>query len=60
MDYEEAVEWLQGKRSMVNIVPQHPFETWQSRILEADAYATQQAYWVVKAHCEGIVKAGKK
>ena len=59
MDYEEAMEWLQGKRSMVNIVPQHPFETWQERILSADAAATQQAYWIVKAHHEGITKADK-
>ena len=49
MNYEEALEWLQGKRSMTNSVPQYPIETWQGRIAEADAAMTQQAYWIVKA-----------
>ena len=55
MDYEEAIEWLEGKRSVTNIIPQDPFETWQVRIAQADAAMTQQAYWVVKAHKEGLV-----
>ena len=50
MDYQEAVEWLNGNRSMTNIIPQDPFETWLVRIAEADAAMTQQAYWIVKAH----------
>ena len=54
MKYEEAVEWLQGKRSMTNIISQEPFETWEVRIAEADAAMTQQAYWIVKAHKEEI------
>lgn len=52
MNYDEAVEWLQGKRSMTNIIPQEPFETWQLRIAQADAAMTQQAYYIVKAHNE--------
>lgn len=52
MQIEEALEWLDGKRSMTNMIPQHPFETWQGRIAEADAAMTQQAYWIVKAHME--------
>lgn len=48
MNYEEAVEWLEGNRSMTNIIPQHPFETWLVRIAEADAHMMQQAYWVVR------------
>lgn len=55
MDLEEAKEWLLGKRSMVNSVPQFPIETWQERIAAADAAMTQMAYWVAKAHSEGIV-----
>lgn len=56
MDFDEAVEWLNGKRSMTNLIPQDPFETWQVRIAEADAAMTQQAYWIVKAHedCEKL------
>jgi len=52
MNFEEALEWIRGSRSMCNIVPQEPFETWQVRIAEADAAMIQQAYWVIKAHDE--------
>ena len=52
MEYKEAIAWLRGERSMCNIIPQDPFETWQVRIAEADAAMTQQAYWIVKAHKE--------
>jgi len=50
MNFEEAMEWLRGNRSMTNLIPQNPFETWQVRIAQADAAMTQQAYWVVEAH----------
>ena len=50
MDYKEALEWLRGNRSMANLIPQEPFETWQVRIAQADAAMTQQAYWVAKAN----------
>ena len=50
MDYKEAVDWLKGNRSMANIIPQDPFETWQMRVAAADASMTQQAYWIVKAY----------
>ena len=52
MNYKEACEWLEGKRSMTNIIPQDPISTWQVRIAEADAAMTQQAYWIFKAHTE--------
>ena len=55
MEYQEAMEWLRGERSLTNIVPQHPLETWMVRIAEADAAATQQAYWTVRAVREGLV-----
>ena len=56
MTKDEALEWLAGRRSMTNIVPQHPLETWHVRIAEADAAMIPQAYWVAKAHAEGLVK----
>jgi len=56
MDITEALDWLDGKRSMANIIPQEPFETWQVRIAEADAAKVQQAYWFVKAHEEFKVR----
>ena len=52
MNPEEAAEWLAGKRSMTNIIPQHPRETWLVRVAQADAWMTQQAYWVDRAHSE--------
>jgi len=55
MDLEEAQEWLTGKRSMVNSVPQFPIETWQERIAAADAQMMQMAYWVAKAHSDKLV-----
>ena len=55
MDFYEATQWLLGNRSTINSVPQDPIETWQSRIAIADAANTQQAYYIVKAHKEGLV-----
>lgn len=52
MDYAEALEWLNGSRSMCNIVPQDPFETWIVRTAQADAAMMQQAYYTVKYHEE--------
>lgn len=54
MNIKEAKEWLQGIRSMTNIIPCDPLETWDVRIAEADAAMTQQAYWIVKAHIDGV------
>lgn len=54
MSLEEALAWLRGERSMTNVVPQAPFETWQERIARADAAMTEQAYWTVRAHREGL------
>ncbi len=55
MTYEEALEWLQGKRSSLNYIPEGPFETWQVRVAQADAAMMEQAYWVLKAHKEQLV-----
>jgi len=49
MTYEEAVEWLKGKRSMCNTI----FDN--SECAKTDAFMTQQAYWIVKAHKEGLI-----
>ena len=57
MDREEALEWLKGERSMTNIIPQDPMETWQVRIAQADAASVQEAYWVARAHHDGLVPA---
>lgn len=60
MDINEAKQWLRGDRSLRSEVAQFPFETLPARIAEADAAMTQQAYWIAKAHAEGIVEASKE
>ena len=55
MNYDEALEWLKGKRSMINLVP-YDDQNWQIRIAQADAAMIQQAYWVVRAHREGLLE----
>jgi len=59
MDYQEARHWLEGKRSMCNSIPQDPFKTWQVRSAQADAACLEQAYWIVRAHKEGLVPYDK-
>lgn len=56
MKHEEAIAWLRGERSYNDIVPREPFETWQVRVAQADAALVQEAYWVAKAHKEGLVE----
>jgi len=57
MTYEEALAWLSGARSMTNLIPQPPFDTWAVRIAQADAAMTEQAYWIARAHKENIALA---
>ena len=52
MTYEEALEWLNGKRSMANLIPSNDLETWAVRIAQADAAMIQQAYYIAKFHRE--------
>jgi len=52
MTLQEAQDWLNGNRSMVNLIPSSDFETWQVRIAQADAAMMQQAYYIIKAHRE--------
>ena len=55
MGLNEAREWLNGNRSTVNTVPEEPRETWQERIARADASYIEMAYWILRAHKEGLV-----
>ena len=59
MNLKEAQGWLNGSRSMCNLVAQLPFESWQVRIAQADAAMIEQAYWIAQAHKEGLVEGGK-
>ena len=55
MKLEEAKAWLKGERSMCNMIPQNPLETYHERVARTDAHCTKQAYLIVKAHAEGLV-----
>ena len=57
MDLQEAKAWLRGERSMTNIIPREPYETWNVRISQADAACVQEAYWIAKAHHDDIAQS---
>ena len=50
MTKKEAVKWIKGELSLANSIQQHPLETWQERIANADAGMVKQAYYVLMAH----------
>ena len=54
MNYEEALEWLAGKRSMCNSFG--CTDEAHAQLAQADAAMTQQAYWMVKAYKENLCK----
>lgn len=60
MTLDEAYEWLRGNRSHTNTMmdvepsPEHRTET-IANIEVADAATTQCAYWMVRAHKEGLI-----
>ena len=56
MNADEAREWIAGKRSMVNMIPENPRDTWVVRTCQADAAMMQQAYWCLRANAEGKEK----
>ncbi len=62
MKYEEALAWLRGERSTNNLIlndfEQTRPEAWVN-IARADAGMIEQAYWIVKAHKEGLVPDGR-
>jgi len=57
MSKDEAIEWLKGNRSTTNSF------SWIDNndivlCAKADSAMTQQAYFIVKAHKEGLIKEG--
>jgi hypothetical protein len=56
MEKQEAEEWLSGNRSMCNSLSSGDPDLWQVRIAQADAAMMQQAYWVLRAYKEGLIK----
>ena len=57
MDYDEAIAWLRGERSMINTIQgdSDNNRSWLVATARADAAMTEQAYWIVKACAEGIL-----
>ena len=59
MEYNKAVEWLNGEMSTWNtFAPQATgrFDgTGEVQCAQADAAMIQQAYWIVKAHKDGLI-----
>lgn len=50
MNYEEALAWLRGDRSMLNVMMEVEHADRQTTLVavaEVDAAMTQQAYWIV-------------
>lgn len=57
MQLVEAEEWLRGERSGANFfrsTAAEPHER-EAALARADAAMTEQAYWIVRAHREGLV-----
>jgi hypothetical protein len=55
MSLKEALEWIRGERSSLNYMPRDPEDTYHVRIAQTDAAMIQQAYYVLKAHKEGLL-----
>lgn len=55
MTNEEAIEWLKGNRSWTNMVPSDGEGKWLKIVAEADCASVQEAYWIARAHKEGLV-----
>jgi peroxiredoxin len=57
MDLNEAIEWLEGKRSMINIIPSINPETWHLQVAQSDAAMTQRAYFMwLYSQAKGLIK----
>lgn len=55
MRYDEAQAWLRGERSTINTAWGETIGDAQERATRQDAAMTEQAYWIVRAHKEGLV-----
>ncbi len=60
MTYEEALAWLRGERSTINMTNGDSPGEASERAYRQDAAATEQAYWIVKATQEGLTGKMKR
>ena len=56
MQLEEAQAWLRGERSTINYTQAPTPEESRINAAKQDASMTEQAYWIVRAHKEGITE----
>ena len=56
MTYEEALAWLHGFRSTLNYTEAPTPQESRVNAAKQDASMTEQAYWIVRAHKEGLVE----
>ena len=49
-------DWLRGERSTVNMLQQSFDEQSHVRVAQADAANMEAAYWIVRAHKEGLAE----
>ena len=58
MTKAEAIEWFEDKRDMGNLIPYTPEDDGiaRVRIEQANAAKLEQAYWVLRAHKEGLIE----
>ncbi len=54
MTYEEALAWLRGERSTINYTEAPTPQESRVNAAKQDASMTEQAYWIVRAHKEGM------
>lgn len=57
MNKNEALEWINGKRDMCNLIPRLPTDDgiFSVRVEQANAAKMEQAYWVLKSHKEDLL-----
>ncbi len=55
MNYEEALAWMRGERSTINYAQGPTPGEAQERAVRMDAAMYEQAYWMLRAHSEGLV-----
>lgn len=55
MSYDEALAWLRGERSTANYWRSFGLDDREVHLARNDAAMCEQAYWVVRAHHEGLM-----
>lgn len=60
MTKDEAIAWLKGERSMINLISSADPDQFQVNVAVTDAAMMKQAYLILKAHKEGLLEVENK